>query len=568
MPSNRHRTCRCSRSKRLDDEAKNREPPWIRERELQIGTGPAARGVQCETRPPVAVQLLVVAERVQDVEYRRQKMYRRSTMKGTIVDLPADAGAGARAQGTGSVPPFAGAQRQQMMLKALWRDRWLVLMSALALAVLIPLASSFMVPRYLAVTEIVIDPSELQIVDKSLRPSAQLTDAMIAQVESQVRVLLSHNVLKRVIEREKLAEDTEFTGEGRSWLGLRVAEIMYDLGLSSTSPDTEADAELAALRSLTMRVGAKRAERTFVVDVSVWTKEPEKSVRLADAVVDSFLEERSLASAEAARRASASLAARLDPLKKRVQIAEEKVETFKRQNNILSAGGQLVDEQQVSAIASQLVLARAKVAEAEAQFDAIRRGGAETGAIPEAVRSATLGSLRTQLAIAVRREAQLAATLMPNHPLMVEARQQVSKARKEVDAEVARIAQAAQSELQRARSGEKSLERSLDTARKELSGTNEKLVRLREIEREARADRQVYEAMLQRTQEVLEQEKIDMGYARVISRAEMPERPSWPPRKLWLVIAGLVGGALVGLGLVLFRELVWRDPSVRKLLAG
>lgn len=465
-------------------------------------------------------------------------MYRRSTLKQPEIQATAK--------------PAAAASRGFSIAGTLRRHARTIVLMSLGLGLLVPLASKLVDPRYLSVTQVVIDPTELQIVDKSLRQQAQITDALIAQVESQVRVLLSTNVLKRVIEREGLANDPEFAGEGKSGISAAVARLAYSLGLSSTSPSAQEDPALEALRTLTKRVGARRAERTFVVDVSVWTKDPLKSARLADAVVTSFMDERTEASSEAARRASESLNVRLDPLKKRVLDAESRVEAFKRDNGIISTGGQLVDEQQLSAISSQLVLARARTAEAEAQYtqiSAIKTRGGDAGSIPEAVRSNTLGSLRSQYSAAVRREAELGASLLPGHPLMMQARLKTEKAKKEVDAEVARIATAAQSELQRARGGEKSLSDSLETARRELNSTNQSQIRLRELEREANTDRQIYEQMKKRTQEILEQEKIDSGYVRVISRAELPERPVWPLSKPLLLLAGLLAGAALGAGL-------------------
>jgi polysaccharide biosynthesis transport protein len=262
-------------------------------------------------------------------------------------------------------------------------------------------------------------------------------------------------------------------------------------------------------------------------------------VRVANAIVDAFLEEQARAQSDAARQATQMLTARLDDLRKRAVDSEERVEEFKRKNNILSASGQLVVEQQVSTINNQLVLARARAADAQARFNqisAIRKGGGDVSAISEATGSQT-------------REAELAATLMPKHPALLQVRQQVRKIAAEIDAEVRRIAEATSREYQRAQGSEASLLRSLNEVKGDLVQTNDKLVALREIERDAEANRVVYEAALKRTQEMSEQGKVPLANTRVISRATPAEHRSMPPSKAILGLAGLLLGSLAGFGL-------------------
>ena len=98
----------------------------------------------------------------------------------------------------------------------------------------------------------------------------------------------------------------------------------------------------------------------------------------------------------------------------RVQQAEQRVEDYKKANNLVSSSGTLVNERQVTEINSQLVLARTRSAEAKARYDKIReaqRNRADPGAIGEAVGSATITALRTQLAEIARKEGEINATL-------------------------------------------------------------------------------------------------------------------------------------------------------------
>jgi uncharacterized protein involved in exopolysaccharide biosynthesis len=97
----------------------------------------------------------------------------------------------------------------------------------------------------------------------------------------------------------------------------------------------------------------------------------DKSARIANAIVRAYTDEQSSARTAAARRASESLIARLAELKSRVQRAEENVQRYKSDNDMVGAGGVLVQEQQLAELNKLLTTARARTAEAKARYDQV-----------------------------------------------------------------------------------------------------------------------------------------------------------------------------------------------------
>ena len=140
---------------------------------------------------------------------------------------------------------------------------------------------------------------------------------------------------------------------------------------------------------------------------------------IANAIVTAYLEDQAGARTTAARRATDALQGRLQELKDRVREAEDRSETFKAQNNLVTASGQLVSEQQLSELTNQLTLAGAKADEAKARLDQIellRKGKLDAGSTAEAVQSQTMAALRAQQAEVLRRKAELTARLGERHP--------------------------------------------------------------------------------------------------------------------------------------------------------
>ena len=96
-----------------------------------------------------------------------------------------------------------------------WRrqgdDFWTIVASLLIAFLLV-----LIVPhRYTAVTQILIDPTDLRAIGNELAPANQADDANVFQVESQVRVLTSDSVLRRVVKAEGLDKDQELPAGDR-----------------------------------------------------------------------------------------------------------------------------------------------------------------------------------------------------------------------------------------------------------------------------------------------------------------------------------------------------------------
>jgi succinoglycan biosynthesis transport protein ExoP len=438
----------------------------------------------------------------------------------------------------------------------LWRRRrWIVLGVAAALMLNL-VAELTLTPRYRATSQILIGPVDLRGIDKSVMPASQAADSSVTEVESETRVLTSDKVLRRVVDAEHLTTDPMFNSSTGSAADTVVAVLKAVIGLKS-KPKPASDATIAALRQLQRDVTAKRTERTYVVDLTVETSNPEMSARLANAVVQAYFAEQSAAHTEAARRVTQSLTGRLAELQDRVRDAEEGVERYKAEQGIVGPTGRLVDEQQLTELNNQLTAARGRTSEARARYEQVRRlqgRGADPGSTTEAVQSTTIGLLREQYAAVVQREATLTAQLGPQHPYVNEARAQMRNAQRLIAEEVARVADATHSEYERLLANEEALTNNLNALKQRAIATGMAFVKLRELEREVDASRAVYESFLVRARETREQERLDTVNVRVLSDAQPPLDRSWPPRRLLLLLAALAAGLLGGVGLAYAAE--------------
>jgi uncharacterized protein involved in exopolysaccharide biosynthesis/Mrp family chromosome partitioning ATPase len=431
----------------------------------------------------------------------------------------------------------------QKVWTTLWLGRSTILISV-AVALVLALGFISLAPhRYTAVTQILIEPIDLHAAGNDLSPVNQSNEAAVLQVESQIRVLGSDSVLRRVVMTEHLDQDPEFV---RGALPYEDADVG-----SAMSP--RASAALAALKR---QIQVKRPERTYVAEVTVTSQDPAKAARIANAVAQAYLAEQTDVRSEAARQISQSLSARLRELKDRVREAEERAEKYKASNNIVGAGGQLVNEQQLAELNTRLGAARARTVQARAKLDqieSVQKSKAEIGAFPEALQSQTITALRAQYAEIQRREAEQMTSLGERHPAVIEIQAQAARLHRMIDDEVNRIAVSARGEYEAAKADEASLSRHFDSLKQTALTTNESLVALRELERDVQTSRAIYEAFLVRARETGEQERLDTKNIRVISRAAVPMSRSFPPPSLLIALAAMLLGAASGAGIVLVR---------------
>ncbi|MBD8904094.1 hypothetical protein MBTS_17895, partial [Methylobacterium bullatum] len=456
----------------------------------------------------------------------------------------------------GAAEPERSAYRLSVggVFSALRRRIVWILACALVLAGLGLAVGKMLTPRYTAEAQIYIDPRDLNLVSRELTTGGQDSNAYQSVVESQTRLITSSSVLRRAVDATGLTKDDEFAGAS----GGMVSKIAAALGLGSPAapPDAEGEAN-AAIALLQQRLSVRRTGRTYVIDVSVWSRDAAKAARLANAVVAAYLAEDAASRTEAANRANSGLTARLGELRNALNAAENRVQAYRAETGLVGTRDALVSDQQLTQINAQLAAARARVVEAQArveQSQRIARAGLDAGATDDVLASQTVAGLRGQYAELTRRQAELTNELGPRHPAVTSMVKQVAQARRSIDQEVARFAQAAQTDLAKARATASALEKNFDQAKGRTVGLAQASIRLRELEREAEASRSVYEAFLTRSRETGQQAYLDMGNARVVSAATKPIMRSFPPPARTLMVMGLLAGLGLGAFLALLDD--------------
>jgi succinoglycan biosynthesis transport protein ExoP len=405
--------------------------------------------------------------------------------------------------------------------------------------------------KYEAYAEVLVDPRNLKLVDRDLTDVAGLpSDATLAIIENQVRVLTSSTVLNRVVDKLNLESDPEFNGsEG----GLDLNPINFVRSLLTRSDGTSDPARSRGLtvQTLAENVHVERTGKTFTILVGATAQDPQKAALIANTMVSEFVETADQRESDTAGRATDELTGKLAEMRRNVEAAERKVEQFKAENDIIDAQGRLITDDEIVKLNDQLSIAKARTLELSGRAQSIRTVRADdvlNGASPEAAASGVLTELRAQYAAAKQEAERLSVRLGPRHPQYQAAQAQLDGAREQIGVELRRINAQVQTELRRAVQLEQELAARLAQLKVRQGDLSNEMVTLRELEREASTQRSVYEAFLLRARETDEQKDISTANISVISEAQPPLEASGASRAV-VTATGAFLGLLAGLGL-------------------
>ncbi|MEC9368425.1 MAG: exopolysaccharide transport family protein [Pseudomonadota bacterium] len=446
-------------------------------------------------------------------------------------------------------------------LAAVWRAvaarRMMFLAVALAVGAGTWLALSFVTPLYRSQASILIEQEDPAF----LRPAGAenvATDnrALLDQeaVASQVQVLLSRDLGHKVLKDLKLENNSEFN-VSPGLLG-RVFGI-----LRTPSPEAEqASREARMLESYEDRLSVHQVSKSRVIAVAFESRDPKVAADVANRLAEVYLDWQQKERLRQTRDASDWLGVQIEALRVKVETAEANVEKFRSSSGLFSGSNNVtLDSQQLSELNSQLILAKAQRTEAEARADLIRKMLNEKGdvdAASDVVRSPFIQRLLEQQVRVKREIAELSATLMPSHPRMQQLQSETADLVRQIRTEAAKVVRSLENEAQIAGAREESLRTSLNEMKDRSSQAGEDQIKLRSLEREAKANRDLLESYLARHRDASARRDASAvpASATIISRARIETEPSFPAKGPISLLLGTAAG-LAAAGVTILRAL-------------
>jgi len=449
-------------------------------------------------------------------------------------------------------------------LQLLWFRRHLIIAITVFVAVIGFIYVNQLKSVYTASSTLMVNMPETQIVDIEQVLSR---DSYGNQAIAEVEVLRSRGLATKVINKLHLLNYEEFNPslhvdeEGfldflkyanpktwipASWKKALKEAISGEIQYIPPSEEETADRTMVFATNIFLsKLSVQPIQWSNVITVEVDSLSPVLAARIANELPEAYIVDQLQAKFDATEKATAWLTEQLSGLELQVVESERAVEIYRDEHGLTKGASTGIMTAQLSEINSQLIVLRAERAAAEARLLQINRligldgQGIETS--NEVLSSPLIQQLLNQEATVTRRLSELSIEYGPKHPRMLQVNAEIEDIRARIETETSKIIQGLENEVEVARTRERSLEGSLRESEQQSGTQNREAVQLRALEREATANRVLYETFLNRFKETSSTKGIASSDARVISAAEIPMFASYPNKKRSFIIIFILG---------------------------
>lgn len=395
-------------------------------------------------------------------------------------------------------------------------------------------------PQYKATAEVMLNRRSAKITNADDVLSALPVDSQ--SVDTEVDVLKSPQLARRVVAALRLDEDPEFNAKSAA---------------ASAAPPTDAQLDRVA-GAVRRHLSISRSGATYVIDIGFKSRSPANAARIANAFARLYVAQQVEAKVNATQHAADWLNGRLQQLRTQVTADETAVQQFKIANNLMSAQGATLTEQELSNYNQSLAQANAQAAEDEARLNTAREQVASGSAgddVGEALNSPTIQKLKEQRAEVSRKIASLRTNFQDAYPDLKIERNELADIDRQIKAETHLIISNLEAKARVSQRRVATIIGTIGGAKAELAASDRASVHLGELERSAQASRTLYESYLARYKETSSQVGLAQPDSQIVSQAGAPTQPSSPNVPLNALL-GVLLATVAGFGAVGLAELL------------
>jgi succinoglycan biosynthesis transport protein ExoP len=420
------------------------------------------------------------------------------------------------------------------------------------------LIASHTPPRFVAKAVLALDARKVQIVEHEIVSRLPQENAAL---RTELDVIGSRSAAGDVVDRLALTSDPEVLKESRGgslWgnlaCGAERAVPSWFAWIAEICPAAESSTMPTLSRSqvadwIVGNLKVSNDGRSLSIDVAFTSGIPELAARIANAIGETYLDDQVRTKTVSTVKARDWLREQLNQMRHDLETSLAVVDNFWRQSGLREAKDETLPSQSLGQLNAHLAAARSDRTRAELSLQNAQQSGPET--LPDVLASPMVQTLRkelTQINVQIA-ENQRFSTYYKLNALDAQA----AVLRKQMNQEMNRILASLLGEVHSARKKEIELRQTIEGVEKNEADAARSRFQLTQLQREADANRSMYESLLSRYRGAMEQEGLAAPDARFISRAEAPGAPTYPNEQRFLLF-GTIGGLAVGGALAFFRD--------------
>ena len=417
------------------------------------------------------------------------------------------------------------------MLRIL-RGRALLLLTVVFMVVGAVGVISFLSPKkYVSELALVVD---LQGNDP-MKQSALAPALVPAHLSTQTEIIRSRNVALKVIEKTGLANNPV------------VLESFQQSG-----GDSDLNSWLVA--NLLRNVDAKTARSSNILRISYSSTDPNDAAAMANAFADAYIQASLELQVDPARRQVTWFEQQVSQLRDELVASQGRLSKYQSDHGVLGVDDARMDVEnaRLQEISNQLVAVQAAMYDANTRREQITSSD-QLDALPDLMKNPLIQSLKSELARAEAKLAEIGERYDLNHPQYRAAVAEVTSLRSKLNLEigVARGSLVQNATMARRQVGE--VQKALEEQKDRIIALKRQQDELTVLRRDVESARTAYDAALPQANQTKLESRVDRTNVAILNQATPPLLPDSPKILLNLVV-GLFAGVVLAIGLILSIE--------------
>jgi polysaccharide biosynthesis transport protein len=429
----------------------------------------------------------------------------------------------------------------------LWRKRRVFLAVFLA-TIAVAVAALVVLPvRYMATASVIVAEPEPGVANTSAAWAQKIGDP--ADLESQLLVIRSPRLLRQVMNAPGVVPLVVQECQRGQLLGW--AERCQKLSSDPTS----------FIEYVDTRYAVASAGRSRVINISYQSPLPEVAQRLANALTNAFLNDQRNEGASSREVATSWLWRELQQLDGQIRAADEKIQEFRRNKGLMRGANGPITSERLTSIGQQLAAAEAARAEALARLKEIKseQEHGPTDA-PSVLSSRTIADLKQQLTTVSAQLASATTVLGPKHPSILALSREQGLIQQRLSDEMQNIAASAQKTFDANDALVTSLKKQMDTAKADAGSATLDEASIESMVRDTEIKRQQYADLYKKASELETERRVMLGSTRLVSLAELPNKPFFPKTLPFLAAGGTLA-LILGIAVALLADQLYPPPQ-------
>ncbi len=418
-----------------------------------------------------------------------------------------------------------------MVVKA----RYKIILITLILTVVTTIVVSVMLPKnYTATNSLVVNYKGVDPVTGMALP-AQLMPGYMA---TQVDILSSKTVARKVIADLGLAENEA-------------------VKKSFAEADTSTGDIVEWLSDLLLKnLDVVPSRTSSIINVSFKGTNPQFAATIANAFAEAYIQTNIQLKVEPSKKAATYFTSQIKDLRDQLENSQRKLSEYQESKGIVSVDERLDDERsRLNDLSSQLVIAQGQTMEAVSRQR--NSAGANAHESPDVANSPIIQSLKTEIARAESKFADVSSKYERNHPMYMGSKAEIENLKAELNRQIQSVSTNVASNSRILQQRENEIRAALNAQKAKVLDLNKNRDVLTILTREVENAQRAYDLATERFTQNNIEGKSDQSDIAILNPATPPGEPSSPKIVLNIALSVFLG-FLLGFGFAILFEMVDR----------